>query len=91
MTKKTEAAAPKAAPDRIDLSPAELEGFAALRREEVALANRITAAARGVLASRGCPPNEAYDAIRGPDGAVVAFVNSAHRRLAEGDSEPLPT
>jgi len=69
--------APPRAPERIDLSPAELEGFAALRREEVALANRIGRAAQGVLAARGCPANEAYDGVRGPDGALVAFVKIA--------------
>lgn len=74
------AAAPEA-PARIDLSPAELEGFAALRREEVALANRIGRAAQGVLLARGCPENATYDAVRDSDGAVVAFT----RRL------PLPT
>lgn len=70
-------AVPPAAPGAIALSPAEAEGFAALRREEIALANRMNAAAVGVLRARGVPPDAQYEGKRDENGTIVGFVLKA--------------
>lgn len=68
------APAPRPDPDRIDLMPAELEGFAALRAQEVALARRISDCASAALKARGVSPESTYDGVRDPNtGQIVAF------------------
>ena len=77
---------PPEPPATIELNAVEREGLAALRREEVALAMRVHAAASAVLLSHGVPkdrPDIVYDAIRDQQtGAIIGF------RLAQ---PPRPT
>ena len=60
-------------PERIELMPAELEGFAALRQQEIALQQRIAFCAANVLRSRGVPETAIYEGEKDKGGAYVAF------------------
>jgi len=60
-------------PDRIPCGTTAAVAFAALRKQELELANGIAACAAEVLRNGGAQPTDNYEAERDANGVIVAF------------------